>query len=89
MEDKETVNDKLTRGQVDRVVRRRRIRAKLATAAALDETLCSIQDAGGDVYNILPFHGSMKGEQHDKGDGKHGIGMTLEPSFAITYGEVS
>lgn len=76
-------------GSVKRIVRRRRIRAELATAAALDETLCRIQDAGGTVYNIIPFHGSMNGQQHDVGDGKSNLGMTLEPSFAITYGEAS
>lgn len=71
------------------LVRRRRIRAELSTATALDETLCRIQDAGGTVYNIIPFHGSMKGQQHDVGDGKSNLGMTLEPSFAITYAEAS
>lgn len=87
-----TQNTETTDGQpasLQPLVMRRRIRAELSTATALDETLCRIQDAGGTIYNIIPFHGSIKGQQHDVGDGKSNLGMTLEPSFAITYGEAS
>jgi hypothetical protein len=74
---------------LERVVRRRRIRAKLSTATELDGHLCQLQDEGHQVYNILTFVNSVKGGTLDTGHGKGEIGMTMEPNFIITYGEAS
>lgn len=80
---------KRSEGSLERVVKRRRIRATLTNATGLDETLCRIQDAGGTVCNIMAYCNSAQAQQHDKGDGKHDLAMSMGTGFVVTYSEAS
>jgi hypothetical protein len=75
-------------GQVERLVRKRRIRAKLTIASQLDDNLVKLQSEGQEISNILTCPGtSIKGDTLDVGHGKGEIGMAMETSFIILYRE--
>ena len=65
--------------------KRRKVRAKLATVDKLDEALVELQDAGHEICNHFPYHGSVKGQTEDVGHGKGEIGIQMGMSFVVTY----
>ncbi len=67
------------------VRRRRKIRARLVPVTGLDAALLELQDAGNEVCNLIPYHGSVKGQTEDVGHGKGEIGIAMEMSFVVTY----
>lgn len=67
------------------VRRRRKVRAKLVPVIGLDAALVELQEAGHEVCNLIPYHGTARGQTEDVGHGKGEIGFEMGMSFVVTY----